>query len=474
MKPIAVSVRVDRPREEVFAFLDVLANHEAFTDHCSSTGRSPALRRASAPGRACEAPLPGPKDWLELEVLEREAPVRDRRGDRRRESGTPAHARHLCARALPGGARSCASSSRSSRCRGGSGCSRHCCAAGWRAPTRRRWSAFAARRRGATRRGPRRRRSGGSRLRHFGQPGTPVRRYHAGHARRGDIPRQGRTGRDAEGRRDHGRRQRRAGEDRRGRRRRRRDGARARARRHPPRRRRGAHVRPAADQGHPGGRDDPGDGQGAHRPLRRGAGARGARGRLRRRVRGPHAGRRGPPHRQVGLQGPVRVRRDQPRRGAAAHRRGRGDDPLQGRGRHRRHRRGRAPHAPDHGRDPRAAARRRRRARDRRQGAPGAAGPRAPGREAGKLPVVLFCAGGIATPADAVADDAARRRGRVRRLGHLQVRGPATRAAAIVEATTHYQDPERVARASEGLGTAMVSLETRKLEEQQLLANRGW
>ena len=48
------------------------------------------------------------------------------------------------------------------------------------------------------------------------------------------------------------------------------------------------------------------------------------------------------------LQGPVRVRRDQPRRGAAADRRGRGDDPLQGRGRHRRHRRGRAPHAPDH------------------------------------------------------------------------------------------------------------------------------
>ncbi len=53
------------------------------------------------------------------------------------------------------------------------------------------------------------------------------------------------------------------------------------------------------------------------------------------------------PHRQVGLQGAVRVRRDEPRRGAAADRRGRGDDPLQGRGRHRRHRRGRAPHAPD-------------------------------------------------------------------------------------------------------------------------------
>ena len=63
-------------------------------------------------------------------------------------------------------------------------------------------------------------------------------------------------------------------------------------------------------------------------------------------------GRRGAPHRQVGVHGPVRVRRDEPRRGAAAHRRGRGDDPLQGRGRHRRHRRGRPPHARDHRRDP--------------------------------------------------------------------------------------------------------------------------
>ena len=54
---------------------------------------------------------------------------------------------------------------------------------------------------------------------------------------------------------------------------------------------------------------------------------------------------------------PVRVRRDEPRRGAAAHRRGRGDDPLQGRGRHRRHRRGRPPPALDHRRDPPPAAR---------------------------------------------------------------------------------------------------------------------
>ena len=54
---------------------------------------------------------------------------------------------------------------------------------------------------------------------------------------------------------------------------------------------------------------------------------------------------------------PVRVRRDEPRRGAAAHRRGRGDDPLQGRGRHRRHRRGRPPHARDHAARSAASAR---------------------------------------------------------------------------------------------------------------------
>ena len=134
-------------------------------------------------------------------------------------------------------------------------------------------------------------------------------------------------------------------QDRRGRRRRRGDGARARPGRHPARRRRGPHVRSGDDQGDPGGGHDPGDGQGADRPLRRGAGARGARGRLHRRVRGADPGRRGQPHRQVGLQGPVRVRRDEPRRGAAPDRRGRGDDPLQGRGRHRRHRRGGPPPA---------------------------------------------------------------------------------------------------------------------------------
>src|SRR5881398_4166413 len=92
----------------------------------------------------------------------------------------------------------------------------------------------------------------------------------------------------------------------------------------------------------------------------------------------------------------------------------------------------------------------------------------------GKLPVPLFCAGGIATPADASL---------VMQLGAEVVfvgsgifksEDPAPRARAIVEATTHFADPERVAKASEGLGPAMPSLEARKLDDSQLLAGRGW
>ena len=87
---------------------------------------------------------------------------------------------------------------------------------------------------------------------------------------------------------------------------------------------------------------------------------------------------------------------------------------------------------------------------------------------------MLFCAGGIATPADASLMMQLGAEGVFVGSGIFKSDDPAPRAAAIVEATTHYEDPERVARASEGLGSAMVSLETRKLEEQQLLANRGW
>jgi len=94
--------------------------------------------------------------------------------------------------------------------------------------------------------------------------------------------------------------------------------------------------------------------------------------------------------------------------------------------------------------------------------------------EAGKLPVVLFCAGGIATPADASLMMQLGAEGVFVGSGIFKSEDPATRAAAVVEATTHFRDADRVARASEGLGRAMVSLETRKLEERQLLASRGW
>jgi pyridoxal 5'-phosphate synthase pdxS subunit len=92
----------------------------------------------------------------------------------------------------------------------------------------------------------------------------------------------------------------------------------------------------------------------------------------------------------------------------------------------------------------------------------------------GRLPVVLFCAGGIATPADAALMMALGAEGVFVGSGIFKSQDPALRAQAIVEATTHWQDAERVAQASRGLGTAMASLESAKLDEAQLLAQRGW
>ena len=92
----------------------------------------------------------------------------------------------------------------------------------------------------------------------------------------------------------------------------------------------------------------------------------------------------------------------------------------------------------------------------------------------GKLPVVLFCAGGIATPADAALMMALGAEGVFVGSGIFKSDDPPARARAIVEATTHWQDPERVAAASRGLGPAMVSLESSKFADEQLLAQRGW
>ena len=92
----------------------------------------------------------------------------------------------------------------------------------------------------------------------------------------------------------------------------------------------------------------------------------------------------------------------------------------------------------------------------------------------GRLPVVLFCAGGIATPADASLVMQLGAEGVFVGSGIFKSEDPERRARAIVEATTHYADPARVAAASTGLGQPMVSLETSKLESEQLLAPRGW
>jgi pyridoxal 5'-phosphate synthase pdxS subunit len=94
--------------------------------------------------------------------------------------------------------------------------------------------------------------------------------------------------------------------------------------------------------------------------------------------------------------------------------------------------------------------------------------------ENGKLPVVTFTAGGIATPADASLCMQLGADGVFVGSGIFKSDDPAPRAKAIVEATTHFQDPEVLARVSQGLGEAMVSISTASLDESQLLETRGW
>jgi pyridoxal 5'-phosphate synthase pdxS subunit len=92
----------------------------------------------------------------------------------------------------------------------------------------------------------------------------------------------------------------------------------------------------------------------------------------------------------------------------------------------------------------------------------------------GRLPVPLFCAGGIATPADAALMMQLGAEGNFVGSGIFKSSDPARRAKAIVEATTHFEDPERVAAASIGLGEAMSGLEIGPLEAQDaLLQHRG-
>ncbi len=90
----------------------------------------------------------------------------------------------------------------------------------------------------------------------------------------------------------------------------------------------------------------------------------------------------------------------------------------------------------------------------------------------GRLPVPLFCAGGIATPADAALTMQLGAEATFVGSGIFKSDDPARRAKAIVEATTHFRDPEMLAKVSRGLGTAMPGLEVAGLETT--FAERGW
>jgi pyridoxal 5'-phosphate synthase pdxS subunit len=95
--------------------------------------------------------------------------------------------------------------------------------------------------------------------------------------------------------------------------------------------------------------------------------------------------------------------------------------------------------------------------------------------ERGWLPVPLFCAGGIATPEDAALMMQLGAEGNFVGSGIFKSEDPARRARAIVEATTHYEDPERVAAASEELGEPMRGDDIAQLAESgELLQQRGW
>jgi pyridoxal 5'-phosphate synthase pdxS subunit len=94
--------------------------------------------------------------------------------------------------------------------------------------------------------------------------------------------------------------------------------------------------------------------------------------------------------------------------------------------------------------------------------------------ETGTLPVVNFAAGGIATPADAALMMQLGVDGIFVGSGIFKSADPARRARAIVEATTHYDDPKIIAEVSGGLGEPMQGLEIGSIPAEQLLAERGW
>lgn len=92
----------------------------------------------------------------------------------------------------------------------------------------------------------------------------------------------------------------------------------------------------------------------------------------------------------------------------------------------------------------------------------------------GKLPVVNFAAGGIATPADAALMMQIGVEGVFVGSGIFKSDNPAQMAAAIVKATTYYNDPAMLAEISRGLGGAMPGIEVNKMPEGEKLEKRGW
>jgi pyridoxal 5'-phosphate synthase pdxS subunit len=94
--------------------------------------------------------------------------------------------------------------------------------------------------------------------------------------------------------------------------------------------------------------------------------------------------------------------------------------------------------------------------------------------ETGKLPVVNFAAGGIATPSDAALMMQLGCDGVFVGSGVFKSGDPAQRARAIVEAVTYFEDPQMVAKVSRGLGEAMVGIEIDKLPAEERMQDRGW
>jgi len=92
----------------------------------------------------------------------------------------------------------------------------------------------------------------------------------------------------------------------------------------------------------------------------------------------------------------------------------------------------------------------------------------------GKLPVVNFAAGGLATPADAALMMQLGADGVFVGSGIFKSANPSARAKAIVKATTHYKDPAIIAEVSKSLGEAMPGLDIKQIKPEELLATRGW